>query len=301
MYADLHCDTLYKCYTTGRDLSSEDFHINLENSKNIRPYIQTFAHYIPETKNKFEYLCDFLHNSLDIIDNTDEILLYTKPCDITLAETQNKILAVLSIEGGDIFTDDDSVNRDRVRFVAENNFKFISLCYNKGSAVCGGADCPPEHRLTDKGRKIVYDLASRGITIDVSHLNHTSTKDILDMDVNVAATHSLCFDLCDNRRNILTENLVRIIEKGGLVGVNIVPFFLTKEKIATIDHLVKHIEYIRSLGGENTVCFGADFDGIDTTPKGINNVGDIIKLREYIENPDGLFYNNIKNYLFKNT
>lgn len=302
MYADLHCDTMYKCFTENVDFSCDKLHININKSKTIRPYIQTFALYIPESVNdKFDYLCNMLYNTQKIIDNTDELKLFTKFSDIAFSEQNNKILAVLSVEGADIFCDNESVNRERIRFLRDNHIKFLSLCYNSGSDICGGANCPPEKRLDKKAKQIVYQLASHAITLDISHLNHTSSRDILEMGVNAVATHSCCFEICEHNRNISTENLYRIIEQNGLVGVNFVPWFLNTTKKATIDDIVKHIEYIRSLGGKRSVCFGADFDGVNILPKGISDVSDIIKIRDLLTDHDSVFYNNVKNYLLKNS
>lgn len=68
--------------------------------------------------------------------------------------------------------------------------------------------------------------------------------------------------LCEHPRNLNDEQLKALIKKNGMIGVTFVPQFLTNENEANITDIVRHIEYICSLGGEYNIGFGSDFDGI---------------------------------------
>lgn len=59
-----------------------------------------------------------------------------------------------------------------------------------------------------------------------------------------------------------------------MIGVTFVPQFLTSEKQANITDIIRHIEYICSLGGENNIGFGSDFDGILETVVDVSAYGD---------------------------
>ena len=47
-----------------------------------------------------------------------------------------------------------------------------------------------------------------------------------------------------------------------------------------MDDAVRHVEHFLALGGEGSVFIGADFDGIDSTPRGIGGAQDMGVLYE---------------------
>lgn len=55
-----------------------------------------------------------------------------------------------------------------------------------------------------------------------------------------------------------------LAEKGGVMGLNFAPDFLSsrKDKTSRIDDMVKHILHIRNVGGSGVLAIGTDFDGI---------------------------------------
>ena len=53
-------------------------------------------------------------------------------------------------------------------------------------------------------------------------------------------------------------------------------------KETSMDDVVKHIEYYLSAGCENSLCIGADWDGIDTTPDGVSSIHCIPALADYL-------------------
>lgn len=301
MYADLHCDTFYKCFVEGIPFSSSSLHINSGNIRAIKPYIQTFAHFVPETvSDKLGFFKRMLENSLEIIENQPELMLFTCPADIFKAEREGKVLAVLSVEGGDFFTSNHENDLSVISFLERNHIRFFSMCYNHGSEFCGGANSSPAKGFTAKGLEIASMLCEHGIVIDLSHLNHKSALELLCTDIAVIATHSNCFSFCDNPRNLTDRAIELLIEKNSLIGINFYSPFLSNT-YATTDDITDHINHIRCLGGKNNVAFGADFDGCDKLPDGIDSVSDIEKLYSFINDPEPVFYNNVKNFLMKLT
>lgn len=294
MLADLHCDTFYKCFAEKTDFTDKKLHINLKKGLKMLPYIQTFAHYIPEdVPDKFEFFCRMLQNSLSVIEDNEGLLLYSQKSDMERAEREGRILAVLSVEGGNFFDGDRSQNLRKITFLEQNRIRFLSLCYNSGSALCGGAKSERDGGVTRLGMEVCSSLAEHGIALDVSHLGQKSAMDILNSDLPALATHSDCFAICDSPRNLGDEGIERLIDKGGLMGINMYSPFLKHGGDAKISDVYLHINHIKSLGGEHILAFGADFDGCDSLPAGIHGVTDIKKL----DIPHELFYNNVKRFL----
>ena len=294
MYADLHCDTFFKCFVNKTDFTDKKLHISLGKSMKMLPYIQTFAHYIPEDEtDKFGFFRRMLEKSLEIIEKYDSIILFKSKSDIVKAENEGKMLAVLSVEGGNFFNGDSEQNLRKITLLEQNHIRFFSLCYNNGSDICGGAQSAPDKGVSRLGMKLAYSLGEHGIAMDVSHLGHKSAMDILNTDMPALATHSNCFSVCDNPRNLKDGGILRLIEKNSLMGLNMYAPFLSRKGKADFSDIYTHINHIKSLGGEKILAFGADFDGCDSLPRGINSVTDIKKL----DIPHELFYNNVKRFL----
>jgi len=79
------------------------------------------------------------------------------------------------------------------------------------------------------------------------------------------------------------EMIVALAKKGGVVDVNFNCGFVSqksadaearKEKPprATLADVVAHIDHIRKIAGIDAVGIGSDFDGIECTPEGLDDV-----------------------------
>ncbi|MBS7629689.1 membrane dipeptidase, partial [Candidatus Bathyarchaeota archaeon] len=69
----------------------------------------------------------------------------------------------------------------------------------------------------------------------------------------------------------------------GVIGVNFAPNFISVEK-ADVKRLVDHIEHIVKVAGVDYVGLGSDFDGISSTPAGLEDVSKIPNItRELVD------------------
>ncbi|MBQ8605182.1 MAG: membrane dipeptidase [Clostridia bacterium] len=290
MYADLHCDTFYKCFTESLDFSSERLHINSENIKGIRPYIQTFAHYIPENvPNKFEFFQRMLENTFSILEKSDDFIIYKNSSDFEKAENEKKILVVLSVEGGSFFEKDAL---DRISFLEKNHVRFISLCYNNGSDLCSGALSKYDTGFSRHGIEIAYKLCERGIKTDLSHLSAKSAWDAVLADLDCIATHSNCKAICNHPRNLEDRTIEKLIENKSLIGLNLYRPFVGNS-------IANHINHILSLGGTDSLALGCDFDGCDEFSDGVLSLSDIPGLLSRMSPRKNVWYDNVKKYFLK--
>ena len=62
------------------------------------------------------------------------------------------------------------------------------------------------------------------------------------------------------RRANVSDDLIRAVAaSGGAIGVCAAPFFLTRDKQATLDMLIDHVAYMADLVGIEHVGLGFDF------------------------------------------
>lgn len=288
MFADLHADTFYRCFTERKSFSDLTLHINSHNIQSFSYGILTFAHYIPEDiDDKFDFFKKMLENSLNILQNNNKLHLFKSSKDIETAEKENKILAVLSVEGGSFFEKDID---ERISFLKRNHIRFISLCYNNGSELCSGAFAKEDYGFTQKGLDVAYKLCEQGMVIDLSHLSSKAVSDALNEDFRCIATHSDCKAVTDHPRNLDDSAIVKLIKSNSLIGLNLYkPFVDGKIK--------RHIDHILSLGGENNLAFGVDFDGCDVFSDGVLSLSDMPSLIKKLPTSENLWYKNVKKYL----
>jgi membrane dipeptidase len=121
--------------------------------------------------------------------------------------------------------------------------------------------------LTDFGKRVVVRCFELGILPDLSHTNQFSAQDTIDLAIAakkpLIASHSNAYGLYPHPRNLRDEHFVALRDNGGLVGLNFCHVHLCDEtqERACVSHLVRHLEHYLSLGGENIVAIGGDWDG----------------------------------------
>jgi membrane dipeptidase len=102
----------------------------------------------------------------------------------------------------------------------------------------------------------------------------------------IIASHSNARSLVPGQRQLSDEQIVRLTERDGIVGIVLANPFLKeghgrgdpKEQV-TVDHIVAHIDHICQLIGDaKHVGIGSDFDGgfgVELIPRELENVSDL--------------------------
>ena len=149
-----------------------------------------------------------------------------------------------------------------------------------------------------------------GIIPDISHASDKTAYDVIDFcEQNggiCIATHSNARAVCSHVRNLTDDIFQKLVKLGAVVGVSMAPQHLNLSGKADISDIVRHIEHYLSLGGEHTVCLGCDFDGIESTPNGIDSVAHMYKVANELarlgyddELIDKVFYKNAHEFIEK--
>lgn len=207
----------------------------------------------------------------------DIAALCRSPQEVRSANAAGKIAALLSVEGAEELGCSLSCLREARE---EYGVVMLNLCWNSDNALCGAA-MDSGSGLTERGRGYVRECQRLGVAVDMSHASERTFWDALEIAQKpLIASHSNSAALCsDFPRNLTDAQFDAMARSGGGAGINLCPDFLASGG-AGVDDAVRHVEHFLALGGEGSVFIGADFDGIDSTPRGIGGAQDMGVLYE---------------------
>lgn len=268
---DTHCDTLTEIFNKKQSLHKNDLHIDIEKLKKYDSCAQFFACFTEHSENVKKYALDAFDNFLNQIKlNCNETEL-AKNYDDYISIIKNKKIAVFfSIENGGVIE-----KTSDVELFYELGIRLISLTWNNDNRLASGVNGNKSRGLTEYGKDVLKEMNRLGIITDVSHLNEKSFWDIAEFsDKTFVASHSNAYSVCPNKRNLKEEQISEIIKRNGFIGINLYPYFLTNTEKARIADILNMIEYFLSIGGENVIGLGCDFDGVSVLPEGIRDIRD---------------------------
>ena len=174
--------------------------------------------------------------------------------DLQTARQQKKLGLIYGFQDGVAIDTDLS----RVALYHAFGLRIVQLTYNLRNMFGDGCLQPDNGGLTALGRQLVEALNAQGITVDLAHCGQRTTADAIEHSSRpVAISHSGCRAIADRPRSKLDADLKRMSEKGGVIGIYLMPF-LTMSGQPTSDDVIRHIEHAINVCGEDHVGIGSD-------------------------------------------
>lgn len=199
--------------------------------------------------------------SVAMDNESDNIVKVKTYADVEKAFAENKHAALLAIEGGTGIMGDPQIFREFYNFgVRVFGLAWLHNDLAKSNRLAEGEE---DTGLSPLGREIITLGNELGMIFDVSHLSDKAFWDVIEIaEKPVIATHSNFRDVCPHSRNLTKDMAKALIDKGGVVGLNFYPKFISENpEEHTIAGLFKHLDYCLENFGENNIGFGGDIDG----------------------------------------
>ena len=136
--------------------------------------------------------------------------------------------------------------------------RIIQPTYNRRNLLGDGCLEPANAGLSRMGVAAVEKMNDLGILVDLSHCGRQTAADAIRHSKKpVAFTHTGCAALVDLPRNRTDAELRSVADKGGVSGVYIMPF-LSAGKQPTAADVIRHLEHMIDVAGEDHVSIGTD-------------------------------------------
>ena len=147
---------------------------------------------------------------------------------------------------------------DRVDTFRDLGVRIFQLTYNRRNLVGDGCLEAGNAGLSTFGRKLVEKLNERKALVDLSHAGERTTLEaIAASKTPIAISHTGCAALASLPRNKTDNELKQLADKGGYVGIYLMPFLRSKGQPMATD-LIAHLEHAIDICGEDHVGIGSD-------------------------------------------
>ena len=180
------------------------------------------------------------------------------------AELKDGLGIIAAVENASGLCEEDQPVEDAFKnldwLISKAKIMYVGLTHHLENRFGGGNFT--QAGLKDDGKRLIEYLDGRKIAIDLSHTSDQLAYGILNfidqhhLDIPVLASHSNMRAVFDHNRNLPDELVTEIVNRGGLIGLNFVKYFINPENPSKI---YRHIEHAVKLGAEDHLCFGADF------------------------------------------
>ena len=259
----------------GHDLRRRTpFHTDIDRLRRGMVGAQFWSVYIPHAaleEGAAKVQLEQIDIALQIIDKYPDVFeLALDASDVERVFGSGKIASMMGIEGGHAIEN----SLGALRAFHAMGVRYMTLTHNGTLDWADAAN--DEHRhggLTEFGREVVREMNRMGMLVDLSHTSPETMNDALDVsEAPVMWSHAAARGLRNHPRNVPDQILRRLPDNGGVVMVTFVPSFVSAAEEATLADVADHIDHVANLAGIDHVGVGSDFDGIDSTPVGLEDV-----------------------------
>ena len=279
-FFDLHCDTLTKTYETKQSLFNNNLAVDFNKGQVFSKWTQCFAVWIDDKcQNPFDFY--------------KKVLLQYKHYK---QNAPKNLTPILTVENGSLFENDIL----RVEKLKKDGVKAITLTWNNDNCIASGVKA--KGGLKPFGREVIGEMNRLKIACDLSHINTQGFFEALRLTDYPFASHSCCDAVKNHPRNLTDKQILKILDKNGIIGICLYPLFCGADIFAGV---YQNILHLINLGATENIAIGTDFDGCDM-PNELSNITKIVNLYKFLQRKniteqtlEKIFYENAKNFFLR--
>ena len=201
-----------------------------------------------------DYQKDIVAKSNILNANPDRLLLVRSAADILKAKREKKFAWLWGTQDSAMVSPD----LDRLAQLKKDGVLTVQLTYNNGNLAGDGSLEPRNGGLTKLGKATIERIEAEKLLLDLAHGGaRTMAEATAFAKRPLVISHTGARALADHPRNTADETIKAVADKGGVVGVYIMPF-LTLDSHPKGSDLIAHIEHVANVAGEDHVGIGSD-------------------------------------------
>lgn len=188
-------------------------------------------------------------------DSLERFVKVTRAADIERAHAEGKTGIIINFQNTTHFGDD----LGKLEEFYDLGVRIIQLTYNARNLVGDGCTERNPGGLSNFGISVVKRMNDLGILVDVAHCSRPTQLDAVEASERpIAITHGFAKAINDHDRGA-PDDVIEAVGERGYVGIVCVPFFLTTDSVARLEHFVRHVDHVAGLIGVDHVGIGTDW------------------------------------------
>jgi len=239
---------------------------------------------------------------------SNDLKVVSSSTDMRQAMANGKIAILPMLEGSVRLENKLSL----LRMFYKLGLRCMTFTYYTSDLADGSDDTPRHNGISALGKETLKEMNRLGVIIDMSHISPAAMSDILQLSrAPVIFSHSNARAVCNVNRNVPDSILLRLKSNRGMIMIDMVPdhtsdafarwmsigdsvYYSVKEiypgdkrKLAevmskwekenpvpevSIRDVADHFDYVKELIGVDYIGISGDFDGIEYTVKGLEDV-----------------------------
>jgi membrane dipeptidase len=203
-----------------------------------------------------------------LLGEREDVALVSDLAEYEAARAAGLHAAFLGIQGGNALAPDPSV----LSRLGAGRLLRVTLMHLSNSEV-GGTSAPAfgDGGLGARGVGLVQALDEARVFVDLAHAGKRTFWDTVaahDKSLPLAATHTGVSGVKDHWRNLDDRQIRAIADTGGVVGVIYHGAYLGDGLFSgRAESIVRHLEHLRAVAGDDIGALGSDWDGAIVTPR----------------------------------
>jgi membrane dipeptidase len=189
-----------------------------------------------------------------IADNPGALIKVGKTDDIRRAKREGKSAILYGTQDTSLV----GADLDRLALLKGLGVRSVQLTYNLRN-LCGDGSLEPGNAgLSKLGHATIARIEKEKMLLDFSHGGQRTIAEGLAATTRPPIiSHTGCRSLYDNPRNVWDAEMRACADRGGVIGIYWMPFLVPNSRPTGAD-LVRHMDHVKNLCGEDHVSIGTD-------------------------------------------